>query len=61
MRILRRLGFVFVLLGVFGVAVFLALRLKGGGLWDGLTPAIAANNQSHTPANYDLKIGRAHV
>jgi len=54
MAILRRLGFVFVLLGVFGVAAFLAIRLKGGGLWDGLTPAIAANNQTHTPANYDL-------
>ncbi len=54
MRALRKILLLLVTIGVFGVAVFLALRLNGGGLWEGLTPAIAANPTSHTPANYDL-------
>lgn len=40
----------------FGIASWLALRLHGHGLWDGLAPANAANTgpTTHTPANYDL-------
>jgi carboxyl-terminal processing protease len=41
----------------FGVAAGLAFHLNGGGLWDGLTPAIAANNAvvaAQTKAQYDL-------
>ena len=41
------------LLGSFAVASYLAIRLHGGGLWQGLTPAAAANtSEQHTP--YDL-------
>jgi len=56
MRILERLAKVGALVGAFGVASLLALRLHGGGLWDGLAPAIAAGNGSadHAPAAYDL-------
>jgi carboxyl-terminal processing protease len=48
---------VIVLFGSFGVAAYLSYRLPGGGLWDGLAPAIAANNPiaaTQTPAAYDL-------
>ena len=40
----------------FGIASWLAIKLQGHGLWNGLAPAIAANNGpgTHTPANYDL-------
>lgn len=41
----------------FGVAAGLAFRLGGGGLWEGLTPAIAANNAvvaGQAKAQYDL-------
>ncbi len=41
----------------FGIAAGLAFRLGGGGLWEGLTPAIAANNavtSSQSKAQYDL-------
>jgi len=41
----------------FGVATHLALRLHGGGLWEGLTPAIAANNAvlaTQAKGTYDL-------
>ncbi|HEY1694491.1 MAG TPA: MXAN_5808 family serine peptidase [Polyangiaceae bacterium] len=56
MRILERLAKVGALVGAFGVASFLAHSLHGGGLWDGLTPAIAAQNVAadHAPAAYDL-------
>jgi carboxyl-terminal processing protease len=54
MRVLRRLSLFAALFGVFAVSVFLALRLKGGGLWDGLAPAIAAGNGSHSAGNYDI-------
>jgi carboxyl-terminal processing protease len=59
MRFIERLAKVLALFGAFGVATALALRLHGGGLWEGLTPAIAANNadiaaSSSTPATYDL-------
>ena len=57
MRALDRLAKLLVLFGSFGVAAYLAFQLKGGGLWDGLAPAIAANStamagQPTTP--YDL-------
>ena len=40
-------------LGSFAAASYLAIRLHGGGLWQGLTPAAAANAaDAHTP--YDL-------
>ncbi|MDB4996173.1 MAG: Carboxyl-terminal protease [Myxococcaceae bacterium] len=54
---LVRFGKVASLLLGFGLATYMALRLHGGGLWDGLTPAIAANNAavaSQTKASYDL-------
>lgn len=51
----RALKFV-ALFTAFGIASWLALRLHGGGLWDGLQPASAANSSSSSrgPANYDL-------
>jgi carboxyl-terminal processing protease len=56
MRILERLSRAGALMGAFGVAVWLAFCLHGGGLWQGLTPAIAAGNPTvdHQPAPYDL-------
>jgi carboxyl-terminal processing protease len=56
MRILERFAKVGALVGAFVVASFLALHLHGGGLWEGLAPAIAAGNATadHTPAPYDL-------
>jgi carboxyl-terminal processing protease len=58
MRILERVGALF---GAFLVALWLALCLHGGGfygggLWQGLAPAIAAGNPTidHQPAPYDL-------
>ena len=56
MRILERLSRAGALMGAFGVAVWLAFCLHGGGLWEGLTPAIAAGNPTidHQPAPYDL-------
>ena len=58
MRILERLAKVGALAGSFGVALLLvfALQMHGGGLWDGLAPAIAAANgpSDHAPVAYDL-------
>lgn len=56
MRIFARALKLLALFAAFGIASWLALRLHGGGLWDGLAPASAANNgpTSRTPANYDL-------
>ncbi len=57
MSALQRLTKASSLLVGFGIATFLALRLHGGGLWEGLTPAIAANNaavSAQTKAAYDL-------
>jgi carboxyl-terminal processing protease len=57
MRVMKRAVQVVVLLAAFGVASYLAIRLKGGGLWQGLAPAIAANTPSgtaHTAKYYDL-------
>ena len=57
MRILERLAKVGALVGAFGIASLLAIQLHGGGLWEGLAPAIAANNPAvvdQKPAPYDL-------
>jgi carboxyl-terminal processing protease len=57
MRILERFAKAGALLAAFAVACLLAFRLDGGGLWQGLAPAIAAGNantQEHQPAPYDL-------
>ncbi|MBX3190330.1 MAG: PDZ domain-containing protein [Labilithrix sp.] len=58
MRIFARALKFLALFAAFGIASWLALRLHGGGLWEGLAPASAANGEkdgkSHTPANYDL-------
>jgi carboxyl-terminal processing protease len=57
MRLSERLSKVAALVGAFAVAAFLAFRLHGGGLWDGLSPAIAANNAvevGQKAAPYDL-------
>lgn len=58
MRFFARALKFFALFAAFGIAAFLAFRLHGGGLWDGLAPASAAGTESngtkHTPANYDL-------
>ncbi len=59
MRFLERVSKFAALLGAFAVAFYLALSLHGGsGLWEGLAPAIAANNAAlsatTTPASYDL-------
>src|SRR4051812_12962361 len=45
------------LFAAFGIATFLALRLHGGGLWDGLAPAVAGTGDptKHGPSNYDLR------
>ncbi len=44
MRALDRFAKISVLFGSFGVAAYLAFQLNGGGLWEGLAPAIAANS-----------------
>jgi len=57
MSLLQRFGKVAVTLAGFAVAATLALALHGsGGLWEGLTPAIAANNLAvaQTKDAYDL-------
>ena len=58
MRIFARALKFIALFAAFGIAALLALRLHGGGLWDGLSPANAAgsdrDSKTHTPANYDL-------
>ena len=58
MRFLARALKFIALFAAFGIAAFLAFRLHGNGLWDGLAPASAAatdaNGKTHTPANYDL-------
>lgn len=48
----RVLKFASVLL-IFAVAASLALKLRGGGLWDGLAPAVAASG-TNTSTTYDL-------
>jgi carboxyl-terminal processing protease len=57
MRLLSRLAKLTVLFGSFAVAAYLAFQLRGGGLWQGLTPAIAANSTvagAQASASYDL-------
>src|SRR5258708_27234847 len=59
MRILQRFAKVGALVSAFGIACLLAFCLHpyGGGLWQGLAPAIAASNAAaidHQPAPYDL-------
>src|SRR6476469_1501703 len=58
MRVFARALKFIALFAAFGIAAFLAFRLHGGGLWDGLAPASAAgtdrDTKTHTPANYDL-------
>jgi carboxyl-terminal processing protease len=57
MRLLSRLAKLTVLFGSFGVAAYLAFQLHGGGLWQGLAPANAANSTvagGQPPAPYDL-------
>jgi carboxyl-terminal processing protease len=44
MRFLPRLAKLAILFASFAVAAYLAFQLRGGGLWEGLTPAIAANS-----------------
>ncbi|MBV9947854.1 MAG: PDZ domain-containing protein, partial [Myxococcales bacterium] len=51
-RAIRKIGALAV---TFAIASLLALRLHGGGLWQGLAPAIAAGNPvDRQPAPYDL-------
>jgi carboxyl-terminal processing protease len=56
MRIRELLVKIGALVGAAGVAIWLAPGLRGGGLWLGLAPAIAAGNPTvdHQPAPYDL-------
>ncbi|HLK36553.1 MAG TPA: MXAN_5808 family serine peptidase [Polyangiaceae bacterium] len=59
MHILRRFARLLILVGAFSIACLLGFCGKphGGGLWQGLAPAIAAGNAAaieHQPAPYDL-------
>ncbi len=53
MRILERLGKVFVVFGAFALATFFALRYNSGGLWRGFEPALAVTGAVQK-APYDL-------
>jgi carboxyl-terminal processing protease len=53
MRILERLGKVFVVFGAFTLATFFALRYNSGGLWRGFEPALAVTGAVQK-APYDL-------
>lgn len=56
MRILPRALKFFALFVAFGIASWLALNLHGGGLWEGLAPAVASTaDPKHGPSNYDLR------
>ena len=57
MRPIETIGKIAALVAAFALAIVLGVRLNGGGLWDGLAPASAANNTAtpgHPPAPYDL-------
>lgn len=55
-RLLPRALKVVALFVTFGLASWLAMHLHGGGLWEGLTPAVASTaDPKHGPANYDLR------
>ena len=53
MRLLERLGKVFVVFGAFALATFFALRFNSGGLWRGFDPALAITGPAQK-APYDL-------
>jgi carboxyl-terminal processing protease len=53
MRVLERLGKVFVVFGAFALATFFALKFNSGGLWRGFEPALAITGAAQKPA-YDL-------
>lgn len=56
MRFLPRALKFLALFVAFGIASWLALNLHGGGLWDGLAPAVASTaDPKHGPSNYDLR------
>jgi carboxyl-terminal processing protease len=56
MRLLPRALRLLALFVAFGIASWLALNLHGGGLWDGLAPAVASTaDPKHGPSNYDLR------
>jgi carboxyl-terminal processing protease len=55
-RILPRALKFLALFVAFGIASWLAMHLHGGGLWEGLTPAVASTaDPKHGPSNYDLR------
>lgn len=53
MRILERLGKVFVVFGAFALAAYFALQFGSGGLWRGFEPALAVTSSVQKPP-YDL-------
>jgi carboxyl-terminal processing protease len=53
MRILERLGKLFVVFGAFAIAAYFALQFGSGGLWRGFEPALAVTGQAAS-APYDL-------
>src|SRR3954469_17027208 len=53
MRILERLGKVFVVFGAFALAAYFALQFGSAGLWRGFEPALAVTGQV-AKAPYDL-------
>src|SRR5215207_3658129 len=53
MRILERLGKVFVVFGAFAIAAYFALQFGSGGLWRGFEPALAVTSTVQKPP-YDL-------
>src|SRR5215208_6396069 len=54
MRFLERLGRAVIVLGVFALAAYFALRFGTGGLWRGLVPAHAVTAPGQPKAPYDL-------
>ena len=55
-RIFSRAIKVVALFVAFGISSWLAMHLHGGGLWEGLTPAVASTaDPKHGPGNYDLR------
>src|SRR5579863_4964395 len=57
MRIPDRLAKTVAVMAAFGIALLLASRLNGGGLWQGLAPALAAAGPTPTEREktpYDL-------
>lgn len=56
MRLLPRALKFLALFVAFGIASWLAMNLHGGGLWEGLAPAVASTSDpKHGPSNYDLR------